>query len=135
MPKAAVKKAARKNARSAPAKPAAGAGEPAAIVEAPPAPEQPPVPSEMKLEPPTKAVETREEAGHASVQATPSGGAVNIAKLQAMAMPDLNHMARDMGIENFGTMRKHEIIFQILQKNAERAGVLKSAALTSKPAT
>ena len=29
-----------------------------------------------------------------------------------------------MGIENFGTMRKHEVIFQILQKNAERAGVL-----------
>jgi len=32
--------------------------------------------------------------------------------------------ARGMEIENFGTMRKHELIFQILQKNAERAGVL-----------
>jgi transcription termination factor Rho len=41
-----------------------------------------------------------------------------------MAMPEFNHMAREMGIENFGTMRKHELIFQILQKNAERAGVL-----------
>ena len=49
---------------------------------------------------------------------------MNIAELQAMAMPDLNHKAREMGIENFGTMRKHELIFQILQKNAERAGVL-----------
>jgi len=39
-------------------------------------------------------------------------------------MPDLNHMARDMGIENFGTMRKHEFGLPILQKNAERAGVL-----------
>ena len=39
-------------------------------------------------------------------------------------MPELNHRAREMGIENFGTMRKHELIFQILQKNAERAGVL-----------
>ncbi len=39
-------------------------------------------------------------------------------------MPELNHMAREMGIENFGTMRKHEVIFHILQKNAERAGVL-----------
>ena len=47
-----------------------------------------------------------------------------VANLQAMAMPDLNRMAREMGIENFGTMRKHELIFQILQKNAERAGVL-----------
>jgi transcription termination factor Rho len=49
---------------------------------------------------------------------------INIAKLQAMSMPELNHMARELGVENFGTMRKHEVIFHILQKNAERAGVL-----------
>ncbi len=49
---------------------------------------------------------------------------LNIAKLQAMAMTELNQMARDLGVENFGTMRKHEVIFHILQKNAERAGVL-----------
>ena len=30
---------------------------------------------------------------------------LNIAKLQAMPMPELNQMAREMGIENFGTMR------------------------------
>ena len=50
--------------------------------------------------------------------------AINIAKLQAMSMPELNQMARELGVENFGTMRKHEVIFHILQKNAERAGVL-----------
>src|SRR5437867_2768559 len=49
---------------------------------------------------------------------------LNIAKLQAMSMPELNNMAKEMGIENFGTMRKHEVIFHILQKNAERSGVL-----------
>jgi len=49
---------------------------------------------------------------------------LNIAKLQSMSMPELNQMARDLGVENFGTMRKHEVIFHILQKNAERAGVL-----------
>ncbi len=49
---------------------------------------------------------------------------LNIAKLQAMSMTDLNQMAREFGVENFGTMRKHEVIFHILQKNAERAGVL-----------
>src|SRR5271169_3494150 len=49
---------------------------------------------------------------------------INIAKLQAMSMGDLNRMAREYGVENFGTMRKHEVIFHILQKNAERAGVL-----------
>ena len=49
---------------------------------------------------------------------------LNIAKLQAMSMTELNQMARELGVENFGTMRKHEVIFHILQKNAERAGVL-----------
>src|ERR1019366_8189770 len=49
---------------------------------------------------------------------------LNIAKLQALQMSELNHMAKELGVENFGTMRKHEVIFHILQKNAERAGVL-----------
>ena len=49
---------------------------------------------------------------------------LNIAKLQAMQMTELNAMAKEYGVENFGTMRKHEVIFHILQKNAERAGVL-----------
>jgi len=49
---------------------------------------------------------------------------LNIAKLQGMLMSELNQMAREFGVENFGTMRKHEVIFHILQKNAERAGVL-----------
>ena len=53
-----------------------------------------------------------------------AAAAINIAKLQAMSMADLNQMAKDMGIENFGTMKKHEVIFQILQKNAERSGIL-----------
>ena len=117
---------------------AAGTTHPAALARAarrraPPSPARlhakgkaaPPPPAEMKLEPPTHAVEsTAAEEPPARSAAGPAGGAMNIAKLQAMAMPDLNQMAKDMGIENFGTMRKHEIIFQILQKNAERAGVL-----------
>jgi transcription termination factor Rho len=49
---------------------------------------------------------------------------LNIAKLQSMSMTELNQMARELAVENFGTMRKHEVIFHILQKNAERAGVL-----------
>src|SRR6185369_759693 len=34
---------------------------------------------------------------------------INIAKLQAMSMGELNKMAREYGVENFGTMRKHEV--------------------------
>jgi transcription termination factor Rho len=56
--------------------------------------------------------------------AAPSGPAVDISQLQAMTMSELNKMAKGIGIENFGTMRKQEVIFQILQKNAERSGSL-----------
>jgi transcription termination factor Rho len=124
-------------AAPSPARPARQDAEPSQRPEkAPPSPARPahahakgkpapPPPGEMKLEPPTHAIEsTVPEEPHAPLAARPTGSPLNIAKLQAMAMPDLNQMAKGMGIENFGTMRKHEIIFQILQKNAERAGVL-----------
>ncbi len=82
------------------------------------------------LQPPTAPVETP-EAEKAQAKAAPDNDkdrvaatSLNIAKLQAMSMPELNQMARELGVENFGTMRKHEVIFHILQKNAERAGVL-----------
>ncbi len=58
--------------------------------------------------------------------ATPEAraNAVNISKLQAMSMPDLNRMAKEFGIENFGTLKKHELIYQLLQRNAERSGIM-----------
>jgi transcription termination factor Rho len=54
----------------------------------------------------------------------PPGATINIAELQAMSIVELNQMAREMGIENVGTMKKHEVIFHILQKNSERNGIL-----------
>ncbi|MGZ8940826.1 MAG: Rho termination factor N-terminal domain-containing protein, partial [Limisphaerales bacterium] len=41
-----------------------------------------------------------------------------------MSMTALTAMAREYRVENVGTMKKHEIIFHILQKNAERNGIL-----------
>ena len=146
MPRAATKRVARKGAKPGPpdAPVAAEAAAGQAPPETAPAPEvppraapapirsghgkgraAPPPPPQMELEPPTHPVESSVEEAPGAVEVKPAaGGTINIAKLQAMAMSDLNHMAKGMGIENFGTMRKHEIIFQILQKNAERAGVL-----------
>lgn len=54
----------------------------------------------------------------------PPGETIRIAELQAMSIAELNAKARDMGIQNFGTMRKQEIIFAILKKNSERKGAL-----------
>jgi transcription termination factor Rho len=84
------------------------------------------------LQPPSTPVELAEEPKveepkaeeRRSPQRDKIVTSLNIAKLQAMQMSELNHMAKELGVENFGTMRKHEVIFHILQKNAERAGVL-----------
>ncbi len=92
-----------------------------AVIEPPPAPEP-------ELQPPSTPVEPTAEEPRAEERRGPQrdkiAASLNIAKLQAMQMSELNHMAKELGVENFGTMRKHEVIFHILQKNAERAGVL-----------
>src|SRR2546430_3132783 len=81
--------------------------------------------SSDELQPPTKPTEPGEAAEVPAPGADlKAGEPINISQLQAMSMAELNQMAKEMGIENFGTMKKHEVIFQILQKNAERSGVL-----------
>src|SRR5207249_2216003 len=81
--------------------------------------------SSEELQPPTQATEPREVTEDAAPRAAVAGTkTINISQLQAMSMAELNQMAKEMGIENFGTMKKHEVIFQILQKNAERSGIL-----------
>src|SRR5262249_35482572 len=91
---------------------------PAAPAE--PMPERRPAPAPEKARRPDE----KPSSEPAPVDKDHIATSLNIAKLQSMSMGDLNHMARELGVENFGTMRKHEVIFHILQKNAERAGVL-----------
>jgi transcription termination factor Rho len=79
--------------------------------------------SSEDLQPPIKAPDDDEPAPTLRAEAK-NGKTINISQLQAMSMAELNSMAKEMGIENFGTMKKHEVIFQILQKNAERSGIL-----------
>jgi len=47
---------------------------------------------------------------------------MNLADLQAMTILALQKKARDFGVETVATLKKHEIIFEILKKNAERNG-------------
>ena len=81
-----------------------------------------------ELRPPSAPVEPSEEdarfAERRGYQRDKIASSLNIAKLQAMSMNELNAMAKEYSVENFGTMRKHEVIFHILEKNAQRAGVL-----------
>ncbi len=71
--------------------------------------------------------ETEEEPAAAPAKPAPTlppGQTINIARLQAMSMAELSQLAREWNIENFGTLKKHEVIFEILKKNAERNGIL-----------
>src|SRR6266699_3035424 len=86
----------------------------------PTAPVEPAEPEKFE----NKAAPERDKAAKEKADKDHIATSLNIAKLQSMSMTELNQMARDLGVENFGTMRKHEVIFHILQKNAERAGVL-----------
>src|SRR5262249_29842155 len=131
-----------KKPKSPKAKPAAGAPSAAPAPAAPPSEREPmfeSAPQDEPLRPPTKPVEAdmTEPEPQPEAPARPDDAgrqqrpgrdkiakSLNIAKLQAMQMSELNTMAKEFGVENFGTMRKHEVIFHILQKNAERAGVL-----------
>ncbi|HUS37759.1 MAG TPA: transcription termination factor Rho [Verrucomicrobiae bacterium] len=86
---------------------------------------------ERRPERPQQRPQERDEEEAQPVEASaprpdnlPPGPTVNIAELQAMSIVELNQMAREMGVENVGTMKKHEVIFHILQKNSERNGIL-----------
>ncbi|MEW6161553.1 MAG: transcription termination factor Rho, partial [Verrucomicrobiota bacterium] len=98
---------------------------PEPTVPAAPAERPAPVRPVEKERPTPRAPQPKPSLEEEEVPPPPIGATtINISQLQAMSMADLNQMAKEMGIENFGTMKKHEVIFQILQKNAERSGIL-----------
>jgi transcription termination factor Rho len=70
------------------------------------------------------AVAVEKEEAPAARNQLPPGETLNLADLQAMTMPHLQKMARDGGVEAVAVLKKHEIIFEILKKNAERNGAM-----------
>ena len=52
------------------------------------------------------------------------GEEIRMGDLQQKDIAELNIIAKEMEVENFGTMRKHEVIFQILRKHADNRGIL-----------
>lgn len=49
---------------------------------------------------------------------------LNIAELQAKDISELLAIAKEYGVESVGTLRKHDIIYQILKNAAQKAGVM-----------
>jgi len=84
---------------------------------------------------PSRAVATERERGPAPDgeersdgekprPAAVEGQRMSLVELQQRPMIDLTKLAKSFGIEGLGTLKKHELIFQILRANAERSGTM-----------
>jgi transcription termination factor Rho len=51
-------------------------------------------------------------------------GGLILTELKEKGIPDLNTIARDLGVQGFSGLRKQELIFKILQAQAERDGLI-----------
>ena len=54
----------------------------------------------------------------------PSAGGLNLSELKEKGIPELNTIARDLGVQSMSGLRKQELIFKILQAQAERDGLI-----------
>src|SRR5690349_19926868 len=58
-----------------------------------------------------------------STPSTPVNG-MNLSELKEKPIADLNGLARDLNVQNVGGLRMQEIIFKILQGQAEKDGLI-----------
>ena len=52
------------------------------------------------------------------------GEQVNISKLQQMTVSQLSKMGKDLKITGIATLKKHQLIFEILKAKAEESGIM-----------
>ena len=57
-------------------------------------------------------------------KAIAEGGNIYLADLQKISMPALNKLAREVGVEGVGTLKKHEVIFKILEATAQKSNLI-----------
>ena len=62
--------------------------------------------------------------GQGQAEPLPPGPSVSLSDLQNLSFNDLQAKAAEYQIENPGLMRKHELIFEILRRNAYRNGAI-----------
>jgi transcription termination factor Rho len=127
-----VEKAAEKPAEKSKA-PRAAAEAPRAPAEAPRAPAEAPrvvadPPGEL-VAPPTDAIapaaitgqQRRKQMAQGAKNGTPT---LDLVELKDMSIQKLNQVAKDMGIAGAAGIRKQELIFKILQTQAEKSGLI-----------
>ena len=67
----------------------------------------------------------RRDRGQGSpTQSADAPNGMNLSDLKEKSIPDLNQIARDLNVQNLGGLRKQELIFKILQSQAEKDGLI-----------
>src|SRR6058998_286533 len=67
----------------------------------------------------------RRERGQGNpTQPNPEVNGMNLSELKEKSISDLNVIARDLNVQNMGGLRKQELIFKILQSQAEKDGLI-----------
>src|SRR5256884_502064 len=66
----------------------------------------------------------RRERGQGNPAQTPETNGLNLSELKEKSIGDLNQIARDLNVQNIGGLRKQELIFKILQSQAEKDGLI-----------
>jgi transcription termination factor Rho len=105
------------------APPAPPAAPPAAIETKPPDPnpaENPPAPAPMEQIHPGQQ-RRKQQAAQSARNGTPT---LDLVELKDMSIQKLNQVAKDMGISGAAGLRKQELIFKILQTQAEKSGLI-----------
>jgi transcription termination factor Rho len=65
-------------------------------------------------------------AAPAPVQPSPLPQALSLYELQAMKVPEIQHMADLLGLTDLGALRYHDLIFEVLTAHARRGGIIHS---------
>lgn len=66
----------------------------------------------------------KDRNGDEDVVIPPGGNQIDITKLKDMKMSDLTKLARETGVENPSGLKKQDLIFKTLQKQAEKEGLM-----------
>ena len=106
--------------KPAEAKPVAAALPPPPATVPPPAAE-PPAPPPGPLETHLGAQRRKQQARPGRQDGTPT---LDLVELKDMSIQKLNQVAKDMGIAGAAGLRKQELIFKILQTQAEKSGLI-----------
>src|SRR3989454_4521069 len=66
----------------------------------------------------------RRERGQGNPTQHPDAPGLNLSELKEKTIGELNQIARDLNVQNVGGLRKQELIFKILQAQAEKDGLI-----------